>query len=239
MQPHKSDNRTRNSNVYTQMRADILECRVSPGERLRFDDLRKRYDITVGPIREALMRLTSDGLVLLEEHRGFTVAEVSPEQLADITATRREIESLAIRWSIERGDDRWESEVYARYHELAKRDMPSLTGELDMEWERRHRAFHVSLYAACGSTWLSHFCNQLHDHTDRYRRLWFRHFNATRDVIGEHRQIMEAVTQRDVAAASYLIQRHLTQTMNALLELMATKGAEPGSRSQNSQEPEA
>lgn len=214
----KPDSRTLNSSVYAQLRLDILECKVKPGERLRFDDLRKRYSVTVGPLREALMRLASDGLVSLEEHKGFAAVGISRDHLADITAIRREFEALAIRWSIEKGDDRWEAEVLARFHELAKWPMSLGGKELDAEWERRHRAFHAALYAACGSDLLASYCNQLHDHTDRYRRLWFHHFRATRDVLDEHRKLMEAVTQRDGAAATYLIQRHISQTANVLLE---------------------
>jgi GntR family transcriptional regulator, carbon starvation induced regulator len=216
-----TEGRTRQAIVYEQIRTDILECRLQPGERLRFDNLRKRYAVAVGPVREALMRLVPDGLVSLEEHKGFTVAKVSRDQLVEITATRRELEALAIRWSIDHGDDRWESEIIGRFHELAKRNMHGQAGELDNEWERRHRAFHASLYAACGSDWLTRYCNQLRDQTDRYRRMWFHHFRTTRDVLDEHKQIMDVVIQRDSGAATYLIQKHLSQTADALLNLMS------------------
>jgi GntR family transcriptional regulator, carbon starvation induced regulator len=216
-----TEGRTRHAVVYEQIRTDILECRLQPGERLRFDSLRKRYAVAVGPVREALMRLVPDGLVSLEEHKGFTVAEVSRDQLVEITATRRELEALAIRWSIDRGDDRWESDIVGRFHELAKRNMQGQAGELDNEWERRHRAFHASLYAACGSIWLTRYCDQLRDQTERYRRIWFRHFRTTRDVLDEHRQIMDAAIRRDSDGATYLIKKHLSQTADALLKLMA------------------
>lgn len=212
--------RTRNSSIYTQIRTDILECKILPGERLRFDDLRTRYAVTVGPIREALMRLASDGLVSLEEHKGFTVSDASKSQLTDITRTRCELVALAMRWSIEQGDDKWEASVVARFHELAKRRMSTDTGELDMNWEQKHTAFHAELYSACGSPWLTHFCSLMHDQSDRYRRLWFRHFSTTRDVLTEHREIMEAVTSRDAASATYLIQKHFRLTTTALLQVM-------------------
>lgn len=212
--------RTRNSDIYERLRADILHCRLQPGERLRFDELRRRFQAGIGSLREALMRLASEGLVVLEEHKGFAVAPVSRDELTDITETRRELEALAIRLAIQKGNDQWESAIAARFHELAKCNMAAGSDTLlDPEWEARHQAFHFALYAACGSAWLIYFCQLLFDQSDRYRRLWFRTNpeRRTRDVSGEHRELMDAVLARDAASATYLIQRHIGRTAAALL----------------------
>src|SRR5687767_6104409 len=61
--------RTIASDVFEQLRGDILECRLAPGTRLRFKDLRARYGSGLSPLREALMRLVADDLVVLEDHK--------------------------------------------------------------------------------------------------------------------------------------------------------------------------
>src|SRR5690606_32822122 len=94
---------TLGTTVYRQIRADILACRLMPDDRLRMEALRDRYGTGATPIREALMRLEAEALVLLEQNKGFRVAPVSRDQLLDLMRTRAEIESLAVRWSIERG----------------------------------------------------------------------------------------------------------------------------------------
>ena len=98
------------------------------------------------------MRLAAEGLVILEDHKGFRVAPVSRDEMIDIANTLlEELEAIAIRMATEKGDDRWEAEIVARFHELSKRQMFIADGTLDPEWEARNVAFHEALYAACGS----------------------------------------------------------------------------------------
>jgi len=69
------------------------------------------------------MRLVAEGLVVLEDHKGFRVAPVSQEEMLDIANTLLELEAIAIRQAIEKGDDRWEADIVARFHELSKRSL--------------------------------------------------------------------------------------------------------------------
>ena len=107
------------------------------------------YGSGQSPLREALMRLASEQLVVLEDHKGFRVAPVSADEALDIAKSRCELEGLAVRMAIENGDDRWEANIIARFHELSKRATYTSDGKLDPEWERRHDAFHQALYAGC------------------------------------------------------------------------------------------
>jgi DNA-binding GntR family transcriptional regulator len=203
--------------VYYKLRRDIVRARWLPGAHLRFEELKAFYKVGLSPLREALMKLASDGLVELEEHKGFHVAPVSKTALLDITNMRKELESMAIRLSIEHATDSWEAGIVAAMHELGKRRTIGSDGLMDDEWERRHRAFHTALTAACGSEWLARFRLQLYDQADRYRRLSKEYSTAPRDTIGEHRAIMEATIAHDVPAAVYLIRRHLDLTCQILL----------------------
>lgn len=212
--------RTINANLHSLLRNDILDGQLEPGNRLRFDDLRRRYVVTVSPLREALMRLASEGLVVLEEHKGFRVAMVSRAQLEDITLSRRAIEPIAIQRSIALGDGAWRDRVLGAFDALAACPMQTPVGLLDETWEERHRTFHEALYAACDSIWLNGFCRLLYDQGERYRRLWFRRFGTTRDVLGEHRTLMQAVVSGDAEAATLCIQRHISQTTASLLAVM-------------------
>ena len=147
----------------------------------------------MSPLREALMRLASDGLVILEDHKGFRVAPVSREELVDIASTRCEIEGRAFEMSIEKGDDHWEANILARFHELSKRPTYVGSGALDYEWERRHDAFHQSLYARRrGLTWMTSFCQVLAERAFRYRHLLLEVVDRTRDHRSEHEAIQQA-----------------------------------------------
>jgi GntR family carbon starvation induced transcriptional regulator len=208
--------RTLTTDLFEQLRADILHCRLAPGSRLRFKELRQRYGTGLSPLREALMRLVAEGLAHLEDHKGFQVAPVSQDEMVDIATTLFELEAVAMRKAIELGDDRWEANIIARFHELSKR--PIVSGmALDAEWESRNVAFHESLYAACGSPNLIAFCRKLSDRFSRYRRLWARHADLTRDVAQEHKQIMDAVVNRQTTTAIDLLYRHRMTTIKDLL----------------------
>ena len=111
---------TLNAATFRRIRADIINCRLMPNERLRVEALRERYSVGGSPIREALMRLEAEGLVELEQNKGFRVSSVSPEQLIDVMRVRREIEALALRWSIEKGDVEWEANLLGAFHRLSR-----------------------------------------------------------------------------------------------------------------------
>lgn len=219
--------RSGSERAYRRLRDEILHGGVLPGDRLTAADLRARYGLGLTPIREALTRLSAEGLVDAETHRGARVADVSAEGLADLMATRRSIERLCISAAIERGDAAWEARVVASMHVLARTPLPSDPGDraAAAAWEKRHRDFHFALVSACGSEWLLRFWGTLVDHSERFRslRLLHRHARAAkvRNVNAEHRAIMSAALDRDVAAATSLMDRHLVATESSVARLLA------------------
>ena len=209
--------RTLTTDLFEQLRADILYCRLPPGSRLRFKELRERYRSGLSPLREALMRLVAEGLAQVEDHKGFRVAPVSQDEMVDIATTLFELEAVGIRKAVNLGDDRWEANVVARFHELSKRPMLAADGMLDAEWEARNTAFHESLYAACGSPSTIFFCRQLSDRFSRYLRLWATRAGSDRDVAAEHQDMMKAVVDRDAERAITLLYHHRMATIQDLL----------------------
>ncbi len=221
--PRVKKDQTLASTALARLRADIISCRLRPGQRLRFDDLKVAYDIGLSPLREALMRLASEGLVQVEDHRGFRVAPISKNDLLDITFVRQEVEGLSLRLSIELGDDDWEAQILGAFHRLARWESQRIKGGLaDPEWEHRHGAFHHALVSACRSPTLLRFRKQLFEQTERYRSASLLHeTQERRGVLDEHKKLMEAVLDRDTVAAVGLLQAHLRLTAKLVL------GAEP------------
>ncbi len=213
---NRQSSRTLASDVFDELRGDILECRLAPGTRLRFKDLRTRYGSGLSPLREALMRLVADDLVMLEDHKGFRVAPVSQEELVDLAMTWFELEALGIRQSIKKGDDRWAANIQARFRDLSKQRMRTAQGTLDSDWEPRNLAFHESLYSACGSPSLMRFCRTLSERFSRYRRLWARGTHK-RNIASEHEKLCRAVLDRDSTAAVAALRVHRTTTIRDLL----------------------
>ena len=87
------------SAAYERLRRDIRIGRLAPGEKLRIDALRAIYEIGASPLREALNRLSAEGLVVQEDQRGFRVPPVSIEDLLELTRTRCWLNEIALRES--------------------------------------------------------------------------------------------------------------------------------------------
>jgi GntR family carbon starvation induced transcriptional regulator len=200
--------------IYTRIRSDILLGVLKPGDKLKLDGLRDRYDASVNTLREALSRLVSEGLVANEGQRGFAVVPASLDDLRDVTETRRMLESQAARLSIERADLDWESRVVAAYHKLSKiedvvDDDPKHYGPL---LERYNREFHGALISACGSRWLLTFHAVTYDQSLRYRMLAFQVRDFPRaQSRREHRDILDAALARDVKRLLPILGEHITK----------------------------
>ncbi|MBU2935182.1 MULTISPECIES: GntR family transcriptional regulator [Pacificibacter] len=212
--------------AYDLIRADILLGALKPGERLRVVDLNARYKSGLTPIREALVRLSSEGLVEAEANRGAKVRNASLEELQDITETRIDIETWCLTRAIERGDDEWEAEIVRSLHLLSRAPTPSTEDDQESaaHWEMLHRQFHYALVAACGSEWKLKIWNMLMDHSERYRNLRllnnFRAESKVKKMDAEHAAIATAVINRDTDKAVELIGKHLSATKLAAERLI-------------------
>ena len=93
--------------AYEGLRADLLACRIIPGKKLKIQDLCDRFSVSLGAVREALSRLTSEGLVVAEPQRGFRAAPISAADLVDLTMVRVEIDTLCLKRAIAGGNVDW------------------------------------------------------------------------------------------------------------------------------------
>ncbi|NDZ17515.1 GntR family transcriptional regulator [Variovorax sp. WS11] len=210
--------RTQATQLLERLRNDIVAGHMPPGERLIISALAESVGAGQTPIREALMRLVSEGLVTLEDQRGFSVAPVSRRELVDLTDTRAEIEALAMRSSIENGDDVWEGNLLGAYHRLSKAHKRAEDGHsINPDWEERHNHFHAMLVGACTNGVLLQLRAQLYDRADRYRKLSTRYLKAPRDDLGEHEALMNAALARDCAKAEELLKAHIRLTAQIIL----------------------
>ena len=207
---------TLQTRVLTQIRADIVDCQLMPNERLTLEALRERYGAGFSPIREALMRLAAEGLVRLEQNKGFRVASVSRDSLDDLMQARIEIENIALRWSIENGSVAWEADLLAAFHRLSRRSKSrrNQNGAISAEWSKEHRAFHHALVAACNSPTMLAIRENLFDKAERYVALSIASKSPPRNDVAEHEGIMQAALARNVGRALAANREHIERTAN-------------------------
>ena len=219
--------RTLNASAFSRIRADILSCQLLPNERLRMEGLRERYGMGASPIREALMRLEAEGLVELEQNRGFKVSEASAKKLSDLMRTRIEIESIALRWSLEKGGLEWEANLISSFHRLSKQTKVSAAkpSAIGPAWLKEHAHFHAALLAACDSKSLLLICTRLFEQAERYVTLSIISNGPRRDDVNEHKQLMRAAVSRDIAKALEFNRAHINRTLGKAAAWLAARHA--------------
>src|SRR6201999_1213803 len=109
MSPPASTTSSLTQDAYERLRAELLACRLRPGSRLKTSELCEVLSVSLSAVREALSRLTSEGLVVAEPQRGFHVAPISAAELRDLTDVRAQIEGLCLERGIVVGDVGWDS----------------------------------------------------------------------------------------------------------------------------------
>jgi GntR family carbon starvation induced transcriptional regulator len=198
------------------LQRDILAGRLAPGARLGIVELAQRYEIGATPLREGLSRLVSRGLIVAIGQRGFRVATVSRDDLADITRIRTVIEIEALRLAMEKGGDAWEAGIIAALHQLRRHIERSGKhfSEGTEDFDALHKGFHTAILAACDSSRMLAAHSDLYDQAYRYRRVMMRGFDNGKEFFEVHQSLADRVLARDIEGARAMLVRHLQSTLN-------------------------
>ena len=203
--------------IYNKLKKSLINGDLKPGEKLKIDSLKDKYNSGHTPIREALTSLVKDGLVERIEQKGFVASNVSMKHFNEVLKTRIWIEEIAIKKSMEnkKGLEEWEENLILLNHRLNKKDW---TEKYDPDnpdsWEMMHKKFHISLISRSGSDFLTKFCEQLYDQNLRFRFLLIKNKKnyLKRSVNKEHEDILKAVLSRDVDKAQKSLVKHYNVT---------------------------
>lgn len=223
--------------AHAELKKNIIAGEHRPGEKLRVEHLKSKYGVSGATLREALTMLIADNLVIAEGQRGFRVKPVSAEDLVDLGRIRILLEKEAIRQAILHGDDEWEAGVVSSFHILGRASKAFAQNVDDDavfdEWERRHRAFHLSLISAAPSEWMRYFLELAYQQYERYRHMFLavaEEFYKDRDADAEHAAIVEAILARNGDLAANLIEEHLTRSIDEWVGYFEKVGAFESSR---------
>lgn len=209
--------RTLAEKAYVELHTRILSGELAPGERLRIDALAALLEMSPMPIREALNRLSSAGLVEHAPHRASRVTELSLEDLADVYRARLALEPLAVSLAAERftsADAAVARDALTAYEQKLAGDPADL-------WAA-HTAFHFSLYAAASSQWLLRLITPLWETTERYRRASLPTERSPSERADEHARMLAACVAGDGETAARETRAHLALTANMMAQAMGS-----------------
>jgi DNA-binding GntR family transcriptional regulator len=218
---------TRTEQVYEILRGELLNGGLHPGQKLKMVELTDRFGVSQSVVREALTRLTEQGLLVASPQRGFRVRDLSIEDIAELTETRIQVESLALRLAVERGDLQWETGILAAHHRLDRTPVTRDDGTVSEDWSTSHRDFHQALLTGCGNRRLESVVNSLRDGAELYRRwYWVLTDDHQRDLAREHRELKELALARDAGRAIEVLTEHIDRAPSLLIAYAREHGVD-------------
>lgn len=189
-----------------QLRDLILSGELMIGSSLRQDELATRLGVSRTPLREAIAKLSSEGLVRSDPHRGAVVSRPSEAELLELYEIREVLEVLAA----ERATQNQTPDDVARLRDLTR----SFEGITDAgEWARLNTEFHMDLYAVSGRVRLCELIRQLRNQTEAFVRLRVGPPQDREEAHQDHLRIVEAFAAKDVDAVVEETRAHMRRTI--------------------------
>lgn len=194
--------------VFLTLRSSILKGELQPGERLMEIALANKLGVSRTPVREAIRMLEQEGLVVMKPRRGAEVAKITVQELNDVLEVRKSLEILAIQKACERATakDLQEMEDAARkFAELVNTENDfTVLAEGDV-------AFHDAIYRTTRNRRLIQILENLREQMYRFRIEYLKASGRRKILVEEHRQIIQAIKEKDVDKAVMLISDHIVK----------------------------
>lgn len=215
--------------VYGQIRRAILTGEMPPGYVLRQEELAQKLGISRVPLREALRRLETEGIVILRPRRGYAVVSLSPDEIREIFELRAVIEAHAGELAAQ---NRTDEDIKAVKAALEAMDRLTVTTPGKVEkWLDAHARFHSDLFASARRSHASRVARTLGDLVEPYIRI---EVLFTKDVIEaqkEHHEMFEALVDGDSDRLRDLCKLHCLHTAERLQRALGASQRIGASRS--------
>jgi DNA-binding GntR family transcriptional regulator len=197
---------TKQQFVYGLLRSAIIKCELAPGERLVIDELARRFQVSIIPVREALRVLQSEGLVVSVAHTGTTVAPISRASVYEVFTILEGLEVVSTRAAASRATQA-ELDKLTR---IVRAMDEAVVNDHPADWADLNTAFHLAIGRVAGMPLLEDMLRRALDNWDRIRRHYFRDVLARRipQAQDEHQLILTQITQRDLPALELTVRAH-------------------------------
>jgi DNA-binding GntR family transcriptional regulator len=206
----------RGESAYRRLHQEIQEGRLRPGDALREVALAARLGASRTPIRHALGRLESDGLITRDPRRGMIVAELDPSAVAELYVMREVLEGTAAGLAARHASD---AEI-AALRGIANRDR-ELRGD-PAALARNNRLFHEALYRSARNRYLVRTLNSLREAMALLGQTTLALTGRSDTALEEHEQLIAALERRDAPAAEAAARAHIRAAYGARLAMMLT-----------------
>ena len=205
--------------VFETLRDAIIKQVLKPGERLMEIQLADEMGVSRTPVREAIRKLELEGLVVMVPRKGAYVAGVSMKDIHEVYEVRAALEMLAVSLAAERITDEeldaLERQVLRESEAEANADEHSLDNIIYID-----SSFHDIIYQAAHNQRLVQFVNILQEQLQRFRAAYLSRPGRSKTALEEHKQIVEALAERNGELAAKLAKEHIDNAESAMISGM-------------------
>jgi DNA-binding GntR family transcriptional regulator len=196
---------TKQQFVYAKLRHAIVTCELQPDERLRIDEIARRYGVSIIPVREALHVLQSEGLVVNVPHVGTAVAPIEADSIVEALTILEGLESVSTRIAAERARER---DLDDLADQVAAMDR-ALSGGRTEQWATLNREFHLTIARIASMPLLRDMLTRAFD---RWERVWHHDFQGLARRVSqaqaEHHEMVRLMRARSFAALEDTVRTH-------------------------------
>ncbi len=198
--------------IFRALHDDIVAMRLRPNDRLSEHDLIARFGVSRTPLREAILRLADEGLVVIFPQAGTFVARIPVRRLCETILIRRTLEGLLVETACR---TRTEADLAAL--DLNLREMEALCARDDMAgFHRNDQEFHALIGQIADLPTVVATAEHIRTQIDRYRVMTLPQSGRMARVLAEHRAVRDAILARDGKAAAQAMGHHLGQLLDEI-----------------------
>lgn len=208
--------------VFESLRKAIMNGDLKPGERLMEIQLAQKLGVSRTPVREAIRKLELEGLVIMVARKGAYVADLSLNDIMDVLEVRASLEGLG---------------AYLAAQKMTDQDLKNLKEKADYFEEavkagdREHMIegdakLHEIIFKAASNTALQSIVDSLREQVQRFRVTYIRTTQNPKDIVAEHKVLVEAILARDAKAARKAAEAHIKKMQEFINNQMETEDIE-------------
>jgi GntR family transcriptional regulator, rspAB operon transcriptional repressor len=211
---------TASARIYSDLRSQLVSLQRRPGEAISEAEIALSYGVSRTPVREAILKLSDEGLLEIYPQSGIFVSRIPMAALPEAIIIRKALEETTAQFAAERATS---SQILVLHAVLERQREANAANDRDA-FHHADEAFHAGIADVAGHPGIWTLIQQVKIHVDRYRRLTLPQQGRIARAIGEHEAILDAIKAHDPARARIAMQTHLERLLG---DISATQSINP------------
>lgn len=203
---------TKSEAIYSELKSAIIDGRYKPQDRIAISEIAKEFGTSLSPVRDAIKKLESEGLIKFKPHSGGVVTYLQMEDIEKIYPIRMAIEGLAVRLASQKITNETLDDLEKQVNKMEE----SLSKNRYEDLHRQNEKFHTTICAACENEYLDKIFSSLLNFYYIIPSIFSFMPSIAKQALDGHKEILNALKKRDGVAAEQIIVEHMGLTLTCL-----------------------